>query len=151
MSISQTWTASVSETALLTPACAQAVVQSHASIFGAIGSPTVNAYITPAGSFQAFPLHNDEQDVFVMQVCSRAEGEWGRGRLLLTPAVAVQLSGRKKWRVFNNPSKRFKGSKSFGSAPRTAHRAPTAPLEVFKQLSACQQTLARPPFQLAHY
>ena len=39
-----------------------AVRAAHPAIFGAIGAPTVNAYITPAGAFQAFPLHNDEQD-----------------------------------------------------------------------------------------
>eukprot|EP01052_Picozoa_sp_SAG31_P006737 SAG31_NODE_313_length_17858_cov_34.811307_3_plen_270_part_00 len=45
--------------------------------------------------WQAFPLHNDEQDVFVMQI-----------------------SGRKRWRVFNHPSRRFKGGQdgaAFGS------------------------------------
>jgi hypothetical protein len=69
-----------------------AAAQTTPEVFAAAGAPTVNAYLTPAGKYQPFPLHNDEQDVFILQI-----------------------SGRKNWRVFNRPSERFKGNKAVGA------------------------------------
>lgn len=63
-------------------------------------APTLNIYLTPAaaesskrteaggggGGVQPFPLHNDEQDVYILQI-----------------------SGAKNWRVQHEPSRRYKG------------------------------------------
>jgi len=54
--------------------------------------PGMNMYITPAGGNQIFPLHNDEQDVFILQV-----------------------AGSKQWRVQRMPSRRYKGVKKLGT------------------------------------
>lgn len=67
-------------------------------------APTLNVYLTPAsgsaprggggggGGVQPFPLHNDEQDVYVLQV-----------------------SGVKNWRVQDEPSERYKGQLGGGA------------------------------------
>lgn len=59
-------------------------------------APTLNIYLTPSGgdrdrasaseAVQPFPLHNDEQDVYILQI-----------------------SGAKNWRVQHEPSARYKG------------------------------------------
>jgi hypothetical protein len=57
-------------------------------------APTLNVYLTPSGgnrdraseAVQPFPLHNDEQDVYILQI-----------------------SGAKNWRVQHQPSARYKG------------------------------------------
>ena len=66
-------------------------------------APTLNVYLTPAsgsaprggsgsGGVQPFPLHNDEQDVYVLQI-----------------------SGVKNWRVQDEPSERYKGQLGGGA------------------------------------
>ena len=66
-------------------------------------APTLNIYLTPPGansdraseaaeSVQPFPLHNDEQDVYILQI-----------------------SGAKNWRVQHQPSARYKGSVGGGA------------------------------------
>ena len=53
-------------------------------------APTLNVYLTPAAEtssdVQPFPLHNDEQEVYVLQI-----------------------GGAKHWRVQHGPSERYKG------------------------------------------
>ena len=53
-------------------------------------APTLNVYLTPAAEtssdVQPFPLHNDEQEVYVLQI-----------------------GGAKQWRVQHGPSERYKG------------------------------------------
>ena len=68
-----------------------------------VSAPTLNIYLTPPGanrdraseaaeSVQPFPLHNDEQDVYILQI-----------------------SGAKNWRVQHQPSARYKGSVGGGA------------------------------------
>jgi len=68
-------------------------------------APLMNMYITPPGQNQVFGLHNDAQDVMILQ-----------------------LSGKKTWRVQYNRTRRFKGLERLGTEERD-HPALQAVLE----------------------
>ena len=54
--------------------------------------PSMNLYVTPPGNNQIFPLHNDHQDVMILQI-----------------------SGSKNWRVQYKKTERYKGMKKLGT------------------------------------